>query len=126
MTTGSTTSATAVFSLIEKQRQLFDSLYRPSVLQTTLEQYERMARPSALEMVMEQQERWRRLIKGPARPSTLQMVMEQQANIDRLMSSSISEQFTRQQRLFEELVAGPKIMRMLAGPERCRWGGSSR
>lgn len=60
-----------------------------------------------------------RLTRGPAEPSVIESVIAQKANIDRLVSPPNFEQLARQQRLFEELVEGPKIMRMLAG-----WSGA--
>ena len=110
-----------IFAQIERQRRLYESLSTstPFSIQGMIERRERLTQPSAVQMLTEERERWERLTQGPAEPSVIESVIAQKANIDRLISPPIFEQLARQQRLFEDLVEGPKIMRMLAG-----WSGA--
>jgi hypothetical protein len=108
-----------IFAQIEQQRRLYESLSAPSLMQEMIDRHQRLTQPSAVQMLMEQRERWERLAQGPTEPSVIESIIAQKANIDRLVSPPIFEQLTRQQRLFEELVDGPKVWRMLAG-----WSGA--
>lgn len=108
-----------IFAQIERQRRLYESLSTPFSIQGAIERQGRLTQPSAVQMLTEERERWERLTRGPAEQSVIESVIAQKANFDRLVPPPIFEQLARQQRLFEELVEGPKIMRMLTG-----WSGA--
>jgi hypothetical protein len=92
MTLASINSATSVFSQLEKQRKLKDSL----------------ANPFPLQRWIEQQQRQRKLLEDPFG------FREREKMIQQMIRPPVLEQFARQQRLMDELVRGPQILRSLA------------
>jgi hypothetical protein len=91
MILASITSATSVFSQLEGQRRLMDSL----------------ANPFPLQRWVEQQQRQRKLLEDPFG------FREREKMFQQMFRPPVLEQFDRQQKLLDELVRGPAILRTL-------------
>lgn len=123
MTVGSITSATSIFSQMEKQRRFFDSLYRPSALQTMLDQQAKqdrmlgLAKPPLLEQIITGQTRQNRLLGNLTEPSAVERMIGQVERTNRLVSSSVLDQILRQQRIFDGLTQRTTLLQALVtGP----------
>lgn len=112
-------SATTVFSQMESQRRFFDSLTRPSVLQTMLDQQamrDRMLgleKPSMLEQIVSGQAHRDRLLKKLAEPTAVERMVEQVERTSRLASFSVTDQILRQQRIFDSLTQRTTLLQGL-------------
>jgi hypothetical protein len=92
------TAATGILAQVERQRQFMESLREPTILRS----------------IRLQQERQELLQRSLLEPTTMQSIMAQQERIQRQLRSPVLEQLTRQQRLMDELIRGPQILRSLA------------
>src|SRR5260221_6306023 len=88
MTIGSITSATRIFSQIESQRQLFDSLYRPSAFQALLDQHKSLTHPSMLQTMLDQEATQDRLF-GLRAPSMVEQIVHDHDRLDRMFKNPI-------------------------------------
>lgn len=92
MTLASINSVASVFSQLERQRKLMDSL----------------ANPFPLQRWVEQQRRQRKLLEDPFGSREREKMLQQ------MFRPPVLEQLARQQRLLDEFVRGPRILQSLA------------
>lgn len=72
-----------------------------------------LARPSMLEQIVTGQARRDRLLRNVTEPTAVERMMGQVALTDRLVSSSVLDQISRQQRIFDDLTRRTTLLQTL-------------
>jgi hypothetical protein len=112
-----------IFAEIEKPNRFLSSLVGPSSTTSTVQgiidhrvKQDRMlglARPSMLEQIVTGQARRERLLRNVTEPTAGEWMMGQLELTDRLVSSSVLDQISRQQRIFDDLARRTTLLQTL-------------